>query len=46
MSVVRLDVPHANAIVVVSLSVGLGALLVWGIVRLSAASSHSPERRS
>ena len=29
-----LDVPYANEIVVVSLSVGLGALLVWGVVVL------------
>ena len=41
-----LDVPHANEIVVVSLSVGLGALLVWGVVRLTTVFSQSPERRS
>jgi hypothetical protein len=29
-----LDVPYANEIVVVSLSAGLGALLVWGVVVL------------
>ena len=48
-----LDVPYANAIVVVSLSVGLGALVVWGVVvlvrrrgRLQPAVTESPERRS
>jgi uncharacterized membrane protein YfcA len=29
-----LDVPYANEIVVVSLSIGLGALLVWGVVTI------------
>ena len=37
-----LDVPHANEIVVVSLSVGLGALLVWGVIRLIRPASLSP----
>ena len=48
-----LDVPYANEIVVVSLSVGLGALVVWGVVvlvrrraRLQPAVPESPERRS
>jgi hypothetical protein len=41
-----LDVPYANEIVVVSLSVGLAALLVWGVVRLTGTLSESPERRS
>jgi uncharacterized protein len=48
-----LDVPYANEIVVVSLSVGLGALVVWGVVhlvrrraRLQPTVPESPERRS
>jgi hypothetical protein len=48
-----LDVPYANGIVVVSLSVGLGALAVWGVVvlvrrraRFQPAVPESPERRS
>ena len=48
-----LDVPYANEIVVVSLSVGLGALVVWGVVvlvrrraRLQAGGPGVPERRS
>ena len=45
-----LDVPYANQIVVVSLSVGLGALAVWGVVvlvrrraRLQAGGPGVPE---
>ena len=39
-----LDVPYANEIVVVSLSVGLGALLVWGSSFSSGAAAGSSRR--
>jgi uncharacterized protein len=38
-----LDVPYANAIVVVSLGAGLAALAVWGVVHLVGSRKPAPE---